>query len=147
MAGTFSTPRPVPGHLAPAVAGATVILLALPVFLVAGFPVAGWALAAVLFVAGQALWFVLTRVVRRPGSVAAVGVAGFGMTFRAMAVGIPLVIVTATDVRVGIAAALVYALAYTPELAVSLLAYFSGGTDAPAVDATPIDAGGVDAAV
>jgi hypothetical protein len=132
MDGVFSTPRPVPGRLAPAVAGATVIALGLPVFLVAGFPFAGWSLAAVLFAAGQALWLVLTRVVRRPGTLAAAGVAGIGMSFRAMAVGIPLVVVTATNVRVGLSAALLYAFAYTLELAVSLLAYFSGGHDAAA---------------
>ncbi len=128
----FSRPRPVPGRLAPALAGATVIALGLPVFLVAGFPLAGWTLAAVLFAAGQALWLVLTRVVRGAGTLAATGVAGFGMTFRAMAVGIPLVVVTAADVRVGLSAALLYALAYTLELAVSLLAYFAGETDAAA---------------
>jgi hypothetical protein len=131
-AGVFSTPRPVPGRLAPALAGATVIALALPVFLVAGFPVAGWALAAVLFAAGQVLTLVLTRVARRPSNLAASSVAGFGMTFRAMAVGIPLVVVTATNVRVGLSAALLYALAYTLELAVALLAYFSGDTGARA---------------
>ena len=41
-----------------------------------------------------------------------------------MAVGIPLVAVTVADERVGIAAALLYALAFTLELAVSLVAYF-----------------------
>lgn len=132
MEGVFSTPRPIPGRLAPALAGGTVILLALPVFLVAGFPISGWALAAVLFAAGQVLWLVLTRVVRQPGSLAATGVAGIGMSFRAMAVGIPLVIVTATNVRVGLSAALLYAFAYTLELAVALLGYFSGGRDAAA---------------
>ena len=132
MEGVFSTPRPIPGRLAPALAGATAILLGLPVFLVAGFPVSGWALAAVLFAAGQVLWLVLTRLVRRPGTLAATGVAGIGMTFRAMAVGIPLVIVTATNVRVGLSAALLYAFAYTLELAVALLAYFTGGNDATA---------------
>ena len=126
MEGVFSTPRPVPGRLAPALAGGTVIALGLPVFLVAGFPISGWALAAVLFAAGQALWLVLTRLVSRPSTLAA-GVAGIGMSFRAMAVGIPLVVVTATNVRVGLSAALLYAFAYTLELAVSLLAYFSGG--------------------
>jgi hypothetical protein len=131
-AGVFSTPRPVPGRLAPMLAGGTVIALGLPVFLVAGFPVSGWALAAVLFVAGQALTAVLTRLARQPSNLAASSVAGFGMTFRAMAVGVPLVIVTATNVRVGLSAALLYALAYTLELAVALLAYFSGGTDARA---------------
>ena len=38
-----------------------VIALALPVFLVAGWPLAGWALAAVLWLAGQALALLLAR--------------------------------------------------------------------------------------
>jgi hypothetical protein len=122
----FMTPRPVPGKLAPALAGAGVIALALPVFAVAGLPLAGWALAAVLWLAGQALALLLTRLDVGAGNLAAAGVVGFGMTFRAMAVGIPLVVVTASNTRVGIAAALLYALAYTLELGVALIAYFNG---------------------
>jgi hypothetical protein len=120
----------MPGRLAPTLGGAAVIVLALPVFLVAGFPLGGWALAAVLFVAGQALTTVLTRLHRDAGTLAASGVAGIGMSFRAFAVGIPLVIVTVADVRVGLSAALLYALAYTLELAVGLITYF--GTEAGA---------------
>ena len=132
MEGVFSTPRPIPGRLAPALVGGTVILLGLPVFAVAGFPLAGWALAAVLFAAGQILWFVLTHVVQGSATLAATGAAGIGMSFRAMAVGIPLVVVTATNVSVGLSAAILYAFAYTLELAVALLAYFAGGPDAAA---------------
>jgi hypothetical protein len=123
VSGLFSTPRPVPGRLAPALAGTAVVLLALPVFLVAGWSLAGWALAAVLWAAGQALALVLTRLLDGAGNLAA-GVAGVGMSFRAIAVGVPLVAVTAADTRVGLAAALLYALAFTLELAVGLLVYF-----------------------
>jgi hypothetical protein len=49
---------------------------------------------------------------------------GIGTSFRAFAIGIPLVAVTASDERVGIAAALLYALAFTLELALSLVSYF-----------------------
>ena len=119
----FSTPRPVPGRLAPALAGGTVVLLALPVFLVAGWPLAGWGLAAVLWAAGQVLALLLTRVLDGAGDLGA-GVAGVGMTFRAIAVGVPLVAVTVANPEVGITAAVVYALAFTLELAVGLVAYF-----------------------
>ena len=37
-AGIFSTPRPLPSKLAPAIAGGSVIVLAFPVFAVAGWP-------------------------------------------------------------------------------------------------------------
>lgn len=129
-AGVFSTPRSVPGRLLPTIAGATVLVLALPVFALAGWPLRAWGLAAVLWAAGQALTTLLTRLHAQTGNLAASGVAGIGMSFRAIAVGIPLVAVTIADVRVGIAAALLYAFAYTLELAVSLLAYF--GSEAKA---------------
>lgn len=122
--GLFSTARPVPGRLAPAIAGTAVIVLALPVFAVAGWPLRGWALAAVLWIAAQALAAVLTRLPLGEGNLAASGVRGIGMGFRAFIVGIPLVAVAAADERVGLAAALLYVAAYTVELAVSLLTYF-----------------------
>jgi len=122
--GLFSTPRPVPSRLAPALAGTAVIALALPVFAVAGWPLKGWALAAVLWLAAQALAAVLAHLPLGEGNLAASGVRGIGMGFRAFIVGIPLVAVAAADERVGLAAALLYVVAYTVELAVSLATYF-----------------------
>ncbi len=43
-------PRPVPSRLAPAAGGTFVILLALPIFLIAGWRISAWGLAAVLWV-------------------------------------------------------------------------------------------------
>ena len=123
-AGAFSTPRPVPGRTLPLVAGAAVIALALPVFLVAEFPLAGWALAATLWLAGQALEAVLTRLPLGAGNLAASGVVGIGKTVRAVAVGVVVIAVAASNVELGVSAALVYALAYTVELGASLGAYF-----------------------
>ncbi len=40
----WTQPRAAPPALLPAVAGAIVIVLALPIFLIAGWPVEGWAL-------------------------------------------------------------------------------------------------------
>ena len=123
-ANLITTPRPVPGRLAPMLAGSGLILLALPVFAIAGWPLRGWALAAVLWIAAQALAFLLTRLPLDAGNLAASGVRGIGMSFRAFVVGIPLVAVTAADSSIGLAAALLYALAYTLELAVSLITFF-----------------------
>ena len=120
----FETPRPEPGHLVPALAGSIVVGLALPVFVVAGWPLSGWLLAATLWLAGQAFAWLLTRLPLGTGNLAAAGMRGIGTSFRAFAIGIPLVVATVSDERVGIAAALVYALAYSVELAVSLLSYF-----------------------
>ena len=125
IADLYTTPRRVPGRLAPMLAGTGLILLALPVFAIAGWPLKGWALAAVLWAGAQALAYLLTRLPGDEGNLAAAGVRGIGMGFRAFIVGIPLVAVTVADSRVGVAAAILYALAYTLELAVSLVTFFS----------------------
>ncbi|HET6683049.1 MAG TPA: hypothetical protein VFG75_05075 [Gaiella sp.] len=122
--GVFTTPRPIPGRLVPALAGSAVIVLALPVFAVAGWPLAGWTLAGVLWVAAEAFAWLLTRLSLDAGNLAAAGMRGIGTSFKAIAVGIPLVAVTVSDETVGIAAALLYALAFTLELALSLVTYF-----------------------
>ncbi len=110
----------------PVLAGGAAVALALPVFLVGGFPLAGWALGAVLWLAAQALGLLLGRL--RPGldSLAASGVVGVGMMFRAVAVMIVAIAVAARDAELGLAAALVYTLAYSLELGVSLATYFAG---------------------
>lgn len=120
----FQTPRPVPSRLVPAAGGALVVVLALPIFVAAGWSLAGWALGAVLWLAGQALSLLLTRLQPGAGNLAASGVVGISMMFRAVAVGVVLIAVAASDPELGIAAALVYALAYTLELTLSLLSYF-----------------------
>jgi hypothetical protein len=121
---TVSTPRPVPGRLLPLTAGAAVIALALPVFLIAGWPVAGWALGAVLWIGGELLGLVLARVrASAPGNAGA-GVQGVGMMFRGIAVMVVLLAVVVSNTSVGVAAAIVYALAYTLELMLSLVTYF-----------------------
>jgi hypothetical protein len=120
----FQTPRPVPSRLLPAAAGALVVVLALPVFLAAGWPLAGWGLGAVLWLAAQAVSLVLTRLQPGTGNLAASGVVGISMMFRAVAVGVVLVAAAASDTGLAVSAALVYAFAYTIELALSLVTYF-----------------------
>jgi hypothetical protein len=114
----------MPSRLLPALGGGVVIALALPVFLAAGWPLAGWALAAVLWLAAQALSLLLTRLRPDAGNLAASGVVGISMMFRAVAVGVVVIAVAASDPTTGVAAALLYALAYTLELALSLVTYF-----------------------
>jgi hypothetical protein len=122
----FSTPRPVPGRLLPFAAGAAVVVLALPVFALAGWPLAGWALGAVLWLGAQGLALLLTRLRVGADSLAASGVVGIGMTFRAVAVMVVIIAVAASDAELAVAAAAVYALAYTLELGLSLAMYFGG---------------------
>ena len=124
----FETPRAVPGRLLPALAAAGVLVLALPVFLAAGLPLGGWVLASVLWLAGEALALLLTRLGVGADKLAASGVVGIGMTMRSVAVGVVLIAVAATDARLGLSAALLYVIAYTLELGVSLATYFGQET-------------------
>jgi hypothetical protein len=114
----------MPQKLLPTAAGAIVVALALPIFLIAGWRVQGWALGAVLWAGSQALGWVLTRLQASTGNLAAAGVVAFGMMFRAIAVMVVVFAVAASDAWLGVAAALVYAAGYTAELGLSLVAYF-----------------------
>jgi hypothetical protein len=120
----FSTPRPEPSHLLPALAGAAIVLLALPVFLLAGWPLAGWGLAAVLWVAVHLIDVVLHRTRGDTGNLAASGVQAFGLFFKSLGLLVVLVAAVAADPELALAAALTYALAYTFELGLSLVGYF-----------------------
>ena len=124
MRATLLQPRPLPQRTLPVAAAAVVVALALPVFLVAGWRIQGWALGAVLWAGSQALGWVLQRLQAGTGNLAAAGVVAFGMMFRAVAVMIVVFAVAVSDAWLGVAAALVYALAYTTELALSLVGYF-----------------------
>ena len=123
-AGIFATPRPVPGRLLPALGGAVVILLALPVFLLADLDLAGWALGALLWFGLEAIEFVLARLRERTDNVAASAVLAFGLTFKAVVVLAVLIAAAATHPHVAVAAAIVYVLAYTFQLGLSLTTYF-----------------------
>jgi hypothetical protein len=116
----------MPSRLAPTLAGGTIIALALPIFAVAGWPLEAWALAAVLWVAAEIFALVLARLPGSPDNLAAAGVRGIGTTSRALLVGIVLVIVTVSNETVGLAAAILYAIAFTVELGVGLATYFGG---------------------
>jgi hypothetical protein len=125
MNGVFSTPRPVPGRRVPALAGAAVVVLALPVFLVGGFPIGGWALAAVLWAAGEALGFWLARIPTGADHVKSSGLVAIAMSFRGIGVMAVLLAVTVANRGLGVSAVILYALAYSLTLGVSLIEYFS----------------------
>ncbi len=109
--------------LLPVVAGTALILLALPIFLIAGWPLNGWVLAATLWAASQLFGYLLVRM-RSGGNLAASGVAAVGMMTRAIVVMGVIFVVALSSPWVGLAAALTYALAYTVELVLSLVSYF-----------------------
>lgn len=125
MNGVFSTPRPVPGRRVPALAGAAVILLGLPVFLVGGFSLKGWALAAVLWAVGEALSVWLRRIPTGADHLRKSGMVALAMSFRGIGVMIVLLAVTVANKAVGVSAFALYAFAYSLTLGISLLEYFT----------------------
>src|SRR5437588_12673413 len=127
-AGIFTTPRPAPDRLLPALGGALVLLVALPVFLLADWRIGGWGLGAVLWAAMQGINVLLARLKERAGNLAAAGVQGFGLFFKTLGLLVVLIAVAVSDAGLAVAAVLVYALAYTFELGLSLFAYFGRAT-------------------
>jgi hypothetical protein len=123
---TWTEPRVAPPTLLPAVAGGFAILLALPIFLIAGWPVEGWLLGAVLWVGFEGFGALLTRLQARTGNLAAAGVVAFGMLFRGIAVMVVVFAVAVSDKWLGLAAALTYAAGYSAALGLQLVAYYSG---------------------
>ena len=122
--GILGAPRPAPRGWTAALGGGLVIALALPVFLIAGWPLSGWAIAAVLWVGVQAFGLLLGRLKPSADNIAGSGALAFGMMLRLLAVLVVLLAVASSNPDVGLAAALVYGLAYTAELGLSLLGYY-----------------------
>jgi hypothetical protein len=122
--GIFATPRPVPGRLLPALGGALVIALALPVFLLAGWDLTGWALGGILWLGLEAIELLLTRLRGSASNVAASAVLAFGLTFKAVIVLAVLFATAVSHPHLALAAAVVYVLAYTFQLGLALASYF-----------------------
>jgi hypothetical protein len=128
VASTLMRPRPLPDRRIPAIAGGLVVLLALPIFLIGGWSVRGWALGAVLWVGSQLLGVLFGRLGINDPTLRGSGMVAFGMMGRGiLVVLVAIVVAAAGDPDIAVAGILVYALAYTLELALSMTAYFSGG--------------------
>ena len=124
---TLLTPRPMPERRLPVLAGATMLALALPIFLIAGWRFQGWALGAVLWVGSQLLGMVFARVGIHEPTLRGSGVVAFGMMVRGILLMLVAIAVATTDPNLAAAGALVYAVAYTLELVVGFTLYFAGG--------------------
>ncbi len=120
----ISTPRPVPGKVAPAIAAVLVLAVALPVFLVAGWNVRGWALGAILWCGTRGASLLFDHVRKGASETAGSALRAFELFFKALVVLVVLVAVAATDSDLALPAILVFALAYTAELGLSLATYF-----------------------
>jgi hypothetical protein len=130
VSSVFATPRPVPEGKVPALGGTAVVVVALPVFLVAGWSLGAWAIAAALWAAYQAIGLLLRRVQLGSDNLAAAGLVAFGRMTRAVALVAILIAVAIADSGLGLPAAIVYGLAFTVEFVLSMLAYFEGEAQA-----------------
>ena len=125
---TLLSPRPMPERRLPVVAGGMLVALALPIFVIAGWRLQGWALGAVLWAGSQLLGLVFARVGIHEPTLRGSGVVAFGMMVRGILLALVAIAVATTDPYLAASGALVYAVAYTMELVMSLTIYFTGGT-------------------
>ena len=102
------------------------VAFCLPVFVLAGWNLRGWVLGAVLWLASQTLGILFDRIGIHEPTLRGSGVVAFGMMARGILLMIVAVAVAATDPTLALAGALVYAVAYSVELGLSLTIYFSG---------------------
>ena len=126
MPSELLVPRPLPDRRLPVIAGGAIVALALPVFLVADWPLEGWALGAGLWVASRLLDSIFSRVGIGEPTLRGSGFVAFGMMGRGILLALAAIAVAVVDPRLAVAGALVYAAAYSLELALSLLLYFQG---------------------
>jgi hypothetical protein len=126
LSGVFATPRPVPESRLPALGGTAVVAIALPVFLIAGWRLAAWGIAAGLWLVFLLIGALLRHLQLGSDNLAAAGLVAFGRMTRAVALVAILIVIAVKDSGLGLPAAVVYAVAFTVELALSLVAYFGG---------------------
>jgi hypothetical protein len=126
MPSTLLAPRPMPDRRIAVVAGGALVALALPVFLVAGWPFAGWVFGAALWLASRLLDAVFARVGIGEPTLRGSGFVAFGMMSRGIVLALAGIAVALYDADVAVAGVLVYAAAFTLELALSLTLYFQG---------------------
>jgi len=126
MPDAILTPRPMPERRMPIALGGALVALALPVFLLAGWDVRGWALGALLWAGSQIVGLLLHKVGIGEPTLRGSGIAAFGMMGRGIVLALILIAVAVANPSLALAGALVYAAAYSVELAASLTLYFSG---------------------
>ena len=124
----FSPRRAEPDHLLPAAGGTIVLALLLPVIVLLGWSIAGWGLAALLWLGTHALDLLVVRARSKPGGVANSGIQAFALFFKLIALLVVLFAALAAGQELALTTALTYGLAYTFELGLSLASYFGTPT-------------------
>ncbi|HWB23200.1 MAG TPA: hypothetical protein VG652_09960 [Gaiellaceae bacterium] len=122
----MSTPRPVPHSWVPAIGGTAAVVVALPIFAIAGWPLEAWAIAAALWAVNQGIGLLLQRLPLGMGNLASAGVVAFGRLFRAAGLVTVLIIIAVSNSSLGLPAAVLYGIAFTVEFGLSLLTFFAG---------------------
>jgi hypothetical protein len=123
---TMLSPRPLPARRLPVMGGALVVAFSLPVFVLAGWSLRGWALGALLWLASQALGLLFDRIGIHEPTLRGSGIVAFGMMTRGIVVMLVALVLAVNNPDLALAGALVYAFAYSVELALSLVLYFGG---------------------
>jgi hypothetical protein len=126
LSGTFATPRDIPHTRRPAIAGTAVVLLALPVFAIAGWSLEAWGIAAALWVVFLVIGAFISRVPLGDANLAAAGLVAIGRMTRAVVLMAILIVIAVKNSNLGLPAAIVYGIAFTVEFLFSMLAYFEG---------------------
>ena len=101
------------------------LALLLPVVALVGWSIAGWGLAALLWLGLHALDLLVARARAKPGGgLAGSGIQAFALFFKLIALLIVLFAALAAGQHLALTTAVTYGLAYTFELGLSLASYF-----------------------
>jgi hypothetical protein len=122
----FTPSKPIPSRGVPVLAGTAVVVLALPVFVIAGWELGAWALAAGCWAFFQGVGYLLARLPVGADKLGNSGLVAMGRMLRTIVLMTILVLVTTRDTSLGLQAVVVFALAFTVELALSMISYLGG---------------------
>ena len=112
----------------PVLLGGAVVALALPIFLLAGWDVRGWALGALLWAGSQIVGLLLNRAGIGEPTLRGSGVAAFGMMGRGIVLVLILLAVAVAEPSLARAGALGYPPAYSAERITSHARNISGSS-------------------
>ena len=118
----FLTPRPMPERRLPVVAGGLVVALALPIFLIAGWPMAGYAAGAAAWLAQRALQLFLNHKAAHEDDLRKVaGITVGSMIGRGWLVALTIFAAGLEDNDAGLAAAVLVIVLFTAYFTVSMI--------------------------
>lgn len=102
---------------------AIVAILAVPVFLLAGWPLEGWFWATALWAANRYLQAVIERRAARMGALRGVGVLGASMLLRPWIGMLALFLITKDDTALAVSSVLLFLLLVTIDIATRVLTH------------------------